>query len=169
VSDWYKLFYSFVFFYSNKKNLNISWWTMYAFQQYWRPVGAIRQNLRQTVDEARTVFRGHVYRMVAVQNRMQNQDEHGECCNCLQAVFFFPIYNSTTTSHSLFIICSLSWLPDGPFPRRCFAVWYSVSIKWIYIRSRQPRTLRWVTLCGPCAYRGQWSLALPDTEVSRNF
>jgi hypothetical protein len=78
----------------------------------------------------------------------------------------FDFRLSTTISLSRFTICSWSWLRDGPFRRRCFAVWYSVSIKWIYIRSRQPRTLRWVTLCGPYAYRGQWLLALPDTGVS---
>jgi len=46
--------------------------------QHWRPAGAIRQDLRQTVDETWTVLRGHVHRMAAVQDRVQNQDEHGK-------------------------------------------------------------------------------------------
>jgi len=79
---------------------------------------------------------------------------------------FVSIFGLKTISHLLFNISSLPWLLDGLFRRRCSAVWYLVSIKWIYIRSRPPRTLRWVTLCGPFAYRGQWSLAPPDTEVS---
>jgi len=31
------------------------------------------------VDETRTVFRGHGHRLGVVQNRVQDQDEHGEC------------------------------------------------------------------------------------------
>lgn len=51
----------------------------FGLWQHRRPVGVIRQDLWQTVDEIGAIFRGHVYWLVLVQNRMQNQDAQGEC------------------------------------------------------------------------------------------
>jgi len=47
------------------------------------------------VDETRAVFRGHVHWMAAVQDRVQNQDEHGECYR--QRLLRFSIFDNDIT------------------------------------------------------------------------